>query len=68
MGDFVEFGGLLMKIAVVGSRDLAPSEGQLEEQLCLADEIVSGRAKGTKSDIGCAKKINKECRVLLMID
>ncbi len=35
-----------MKIAVVGSRNLCPSETQLAEVLSEATEIVSGGAKG----------------------
>ncbi len=38
-----------MKIAVVGSRNLSPTEAQLAEVLSEATEIVSGGAKGVDS-------------------
>ncbi len=42
-----------MKIAVVGSRTVFPSDEELSKHLAFADEIVSGGAKGVDS---CAAK------------
>ncbi len=46
-----------MKIAVVGSRNLSPSEAELDMYLSDAEEIVSGGARGVDS---CAVEYAKK--------
>ncbi len=47
-----------MKIAVIGSRNLFPSEEQIREHVSCADEIVSGGAKGADTCAGYYAKKN----------
>lgn len=51
-----------MRIAVVGSRELSPSEEMLAEYLSEADEIVSGGAKGVDT---CVAKYARKKKITL---
>ncbi len=55
-----------MKIAVIGSRNLFPSEEKIKEYISDADEIVSGGAKGVDTCAGYhAKKHGLKLTVFL---
>ncbi len=56
-----------MKTAVVGSRNLYPSDEILAEYLLGADEIVSGGARGVDSCAAAyAKKTGKKYKIILI--
>ncbi len=53
-----------MKIAVIGSRNLFPSEEKIKEYVSGADEIVSGGAKGVDA---CAEVYAKKHGLTLTV-
>ncbi len=53
-----------MKIAVIGSRNLFPSEEKIKEYVSGADEIVSGGARGADS---CAADYAKKHELKLSV-
>ncbi len=53
-----------MKIAIIGSRNLIPSEEQIKEYVSGADEIVSGGARGVDN---CAADYAKKHGIKLTV-